>query len=62
MKKMTNIVDRLVTTGSTQMRKYVNVKIMDFKNKSREIFQICKQSQLSCSRRHQIADVFLESM
>ena len=58
MKKMTNIVDRLVTTGSTQMRKYVNVKIMDFKNKSRELFpDIPTESVVVFRDVHQMADI-----
>ena len=58
MKKITNIVDRLVTTGSTQMRKYVNVKIMDFKNKSREIFpDIPTESVVVFRDVHQMADI-----
>ena len=62
MKKMTNIVDRLVTTGSTQMRKYINVKIMDFKNKSREIFpDIPTESVVVFRDVHQMADIILES-
>ena len=44
---MTNIVDRLVTTGSTQMRKYVNVKIWILKISLEKFFQIYQQSQLS---------------
>ena len=58
VKKMTNIVDRLVSTGSTSMRKYINVKIMDFKNKSREVFpEIPSDTVVVFRDVHQMADI-----
>jgi hypothetical protein len=56
-RNVSGVVDRIFS-GSTVMRKYSNIKIMDFKNKAREIFPDIPEDSVVVFRDvHQMADI-----